>query len=115
MTEAVRDVPLWVDFLTAVMVLAGAGLTLLGNIGLVRLRNFYDRVHAPTLGATLGAGFILMAAIIHFWVDDGKPALLPVLIGGFMTITTPVTLIMLVRAAVYRDRTEGNPQAPKEI
>jgi multicomponent K+:H+ antiporter subunit G len=115
MTETLQDVPLWAECVTAVLVFAGATLTLLGNIGLVKLRNFYERVHAPTLGATLGVGFILIAAIIHFWAATGKPALLPVLIAAFMTITTPVTLIMLVRAAVYRDRTEGNPEAPKEI
>jgi multicomponent K+:H+ antiporter subunit G len=34
------------------------------------------------------------------------------LLGLFVTITTPVTLILLGRAAVFRDRTEGNPLVP---
>jgi len=36
------------------------------------------------------------------------------LIGVFLTITTPVTLILLARAAVYRDRVEGKADAPQE-
>lgn len=117
MTDAaemvVQDVSLWAELLVAFMVLTGAGLTLLGSIGLVRLKNFYDRVHAPTLGATLGAGFILIASIVHFWVA-GQPVLTAVLIAVFMTLTTPVTLVMLARSAVYRDRNEGRPDVPKD-
>jgi multicomponent K+:H+ antiporter subunit G len=30
-----------------------------------------------------------------------------ILIGLFLTVTTPVTLILLARAALFRDRTEG--------
>lgn len=30
-----------------------------------------------------------------------------ILIGAFITATTPVALMLLARAALYRDRTEG--------
>jgi multicomponent K+:H+ antiporter subunit G len=40
------------------------------------------------------------------------------LIAAFMTITTPVTYMLLVRAALHRDRAEGNdplePQSGSE-
>lgn len=94
----------WFEILVALMVLAGAGLTLIGNVGLVRLKSFYDRVHAPTLGATLGSTLILTAAVFHFLGVMGKANLVPLLILIFITLTTPVTLVMLVRAALYRDR-----------
>ncbi|MGH8696530.1 MAG: monovalent cation/H(+) antiporter subunit G, partial [Burkholderiales bacterium] len=42
--------------LTALLVLAGAALALIGSLGLLRLKTFYDRVHAPTMGTTLGTG-----------------------------------------------------------
>jgi multicomponent K+:H+ antiporter subunit G len=35
-----------------------------------------------------------------------------VLIGIFMTATTPVTLTLLARAALYRDRSEGAAGIP---
>lgn len=112
MTETAYEIAHWLDAVAAVLVLAGACIVLIGNLGLVWLKNFYDRVHAPTLGATLGAFLILLAAILHFMNDGGKTNLVPLLILGFITLTTPVSLIMLVRAALYRDRIEKRPGTP---
>lgn len=109
----IENMPVWAAWLTSFLVLFGAGLTLIGNIGLARLPNFYARVHAPTLGTTLGGGAILIAAIVYFSAANGQAAFYPVLIAVFMTLTTPITLILLARAAVYRDRSEGNPDVPR--
>ena len=46
--------PLWVEAVTAGLVLTGALAALVGSFGVLRLRTFFQRVHAPTLGATLG-------------------------------------------------------------
>lgn len=97
------DVPVWTALLTSILLLLGAGLTLVGALGLLRFKSFYERVHAPTLGSTLGAGSILMASIIYFSVLQTRPVLHEILIGIFITITTPVTLMLLVRAALHRD------------
>ena len=43
------ELPVWAAMLVAAFLILGAGLTLLGSFGLVRLRSFYDRIHAPTL------------------------------------------------------------------
>jgi multicomponent K+:H+ antiporter subunit G len=96
--------PDWVALLTAVLLLLGASITLIGSVGLLRLRNFYSRVHAPTLGSTLGTGAILAASILWFSVLQTRPVIHEVLIAVFMTVTTPVTLVLLVRAAFFRDR-----------
>ncbi len=106
------DLPVWVAILVAVLLLVGSGLTLLGAVGVLRLKSFYERVHAPTLGTTLGAGSILIASMIFFSVVQSRPVLHEVLIAVFLTVTTPVTLMLLVRAALYRDRSEGEPDAP---
>ena len=37
-----------------------------------------------------------------------------ILIGIFVTVTTPVTLMLLARATLHRDRAEGNPDVPAE-
>ena len=108
------DVPVWTACLVVVLALTGAGFSLVGAIGLVRLRTFYERVHAPTLGATLGMALIVAASILFFSVVEGRLVLRDLLIGVFLTVTTPVTLILLGRAATYRDRAEGNPDAPPD-
>lgn len=105
--------PDWAALLAALLVLVGAGLTLIGSLGLLRFKSFYERVHAPTLGTTLGAGAILIASMICFSVLQSRPVLHEVLIAVFMTVTTPVTLMLLVRAALHRDWHEGSREVPR--
>lgn len=47
-----ETVPLWLALPIALFLVLGSTLTLLGTVGLVQLRSFYDRLHAPTLGTT---------------------------------------------------------------
>ncbi len=106
------DVPAWAALLTAFFMLFGSAVTLIGSVGLLRLESFYRRVHAPTLGTTLGMVSILIASAIYFTAHGGRPVLHEILIAAFVTLTTPVTLMLLARAALYRDRTEGNEEVP---
>lgn len=108
------DLPAWASWLVAILIVMGAALTLIGAIGLVRLETFYKRVHAPTLGATLGIGCILIGSMACFSVLQSRPILHEILIAAFVTMTTPVTLILLVRAALYRDRVERNTDVPRD-
>ncbi|WP_159716407.1 monovalent cation/H(+) antiporter subunit G [Geminicoccus flavidas] len=106
------DLPLWVAVLVSVLLLIGAGLTLIGSYGLLRLERFYDRIHAPTLGSSWGTGGVLVASMLLFSVLQTRPVLHEILIALFVSVTTPVTLMLLARAALYRDRTEGNSDVP---
>lgn len=103
MTPA-AELPPAVAVLTALFVLAGAALTLIGALGLLRLETFYARVHAPTMGTTLGTGCVLIASIVLFSALESRPVLHEIAIGVFMTLTTPVTFMLLLRAAMLRDR-----------
>lgn len=111
MTGAV-DLPLWAAVPVALLLLAGAALTLIGSIGLLRLKSFYERVHAPTLGSSLGVGCVLLASMLFFSVLQTRLVVHEVLIGLFVVMTTPVTLMLLARAALYRDRQEGDGKVP---
>jgi multicomponent K+:H+ antiporter subunit G len=94
--------------LVAVLGLIGGAFALIGSVGLVRLGSFYDRVHAPTLGTTLATALISFAALIHSFTLANGPALSVLLIVVAITLSTPVSLITVVRAAVFRDRHEGS-------
>lgn len=111
MTQA-ADLPLWAALPVAILMVAGATLGLIGSLGLIRLRSFYDRIHAPTLGTTLGIGFILLASMLFFSVLQTRLVVHEVLITVFVIVTTPVTLMLLARAALYRDQRERNPEVP---
>jgi multicomponent K+:H+ antiporter subunit G len=111
-----ESLPPWAAIVVGLLMLSGALLAFTGSLGLLRLKNFYQRVHAPTLGTTLGTFFMLAGSITCFSVLHGRPIFNEILIGVFLTVTTPITLMLLVRAALYRDREEGSeyvPQAPR--
>lgn len=107
------DLPPWAALLTGLLVLAGAAFTLIGSLGLLRLGSFYERVHAPTLGSTLGTVCILAASMLCFSVQQSRPVLHELLIAAFALITTPITLMVLVRAALFRDRSENTDGVPR--
>ena len=111
MTQA-PDLPGWAAIIVAIIVLAGAGITLIGSLGLLRLSNFYERVHAPTLGTTLGMLLIVCGSMICFSVLQTRLLVHEILIALFVTLTTPVTLMLLGRAALYRDRVAGTSAVP---
>ncbi|WP_184718591.1 monovalent cation/H(+) antiporter subunit G [Caulobacter sp.] len=108
------DLPAWAAVLVGLLVLTGAALSLLGAVGLCTFKTFYERVHAPTLGATLGMGLIVIGSILFFTLVEGRFMPRELLIGVFLTVTTPVTLILLARAALFRDRTEPGQGDPVE-
>jgi multicomponent K+:H+ antiporter subunit G len=102
-----EEVPVLVGIVTAILLVGGAAITLTGTLGLLRLKTFYQRVHAPTLGTTLGTVCVALASLIHFSVLGSRLAVHELLIVIFITVTTPISLIVLVRAAVFRDAFEN--------
>ena len=112
MTAPAADLPAWAALPAGLLLLVGAGLAFTGSLGLLRLGNFYQRVHAPTLGTTLGIVCILAASALFFSVLQARLVLHAVLIAALTVVTTPVTLMLLARAALYRDRREGDRGVP---
>ena len=101
--------------IVATFIVVGAMFTLIGSLGLVRLQNFYQRVHAPTLGTTLGTFCIAAASIVYFSVTGGRLVIHEVLIVVLVTVTTPVSLMILVRAALLRESSEKKENDPGQI
>ena len=65
MTHAATLPPL-LAVLIALLVVLGAALALIGSVGLLRLKTFYERIHPPTMGTTLGLGLTLIASMLLF-------------------------------------------------
>ena len=110
--NAAADMPAPIAAIICVCLLAGAFMALMGAVGLVRLQSFYQRVHAPTLGSSMGMALILTSSILFFSVTRGQLVLHEMLIAVFLTLTTPISLMLIVRAAFARDRREGDPNVP---
>lgn len=106
------ELPIWAAIIVSALIVTGALLALIGAIGFLRFRSFYERLHAPALGASFGTGAMVIASMLYFTVSGGRPVVHELLIGLFVTLTTPVTSMLLARAALHRDRAEGNPGVP---
>ncbi|BEP43946.1 monovalent cation/H(+) antiporter subunit G [Variovorax sp. V15] len=113
----VGPLPLWAEIVTAVFAVLGAAFAAIGSFGLVRLPTFFRRIHAPTLGATGGVWSMTVATIVYFSAQGHSLFMHAVLIVLFVALTTPVTTIFLMRAALFRERQkhgEVPPPAPSD-
>lgn len=97
------DLPLWAEILVSFLLVIAGFFAFTGSLGLIRLRDFYSRIHAPTLGNTL-ASFCMVVAIIStaFFTEDRFVAH-TLLVSFFLIITSPITAMLLMRAAIKRD------------
>jgi len=90
-----------VELLVSVLLLAGAGFTLVGSIGLVRLPDFFMRLHGPTKATTLGVGAMIVGSGLYFSTRGEGLSLHELLVTLFLFITAPVSAHMLARAALH--------------
>ncbi|MBX3665143.1 MAG: monovalent cation/H(+) antiporter subunit G [Burkholderiales bacterium] len=96
--------PWWAALPVAFLLILGGVITVTGAAGLLRLKNFYQRIHGPAITVTLGAGCFLIASMIYFTVLQSRLVIHELLISVFVLMTAPVVAIMIMRAAIYRDR-----------
>lgn len=87
------------ELFAALLVLCGAGFCLIASLGIVRLPDVYNRMHASTKAGTLGCGLILAAVAVFFLQTDVAVRALGTVV--FLILTAPVAAHMISRAA-YR-------------
>ena len=110
-----QALPLWVTIPGTVLLLVGGLTTVIGSLGLLRFDNFFARMHGPSMTNTLGAGFVLIASMLTSSALLGRPSFHEALIALFLVMSAPVTSILLVQAALYRNRARNNGPADKEL
>ncbi|MDD1013470.1 Na+/H+ antiporter subunit G [Pseudomonas rubra] len=109
-----NELPFWVEVLVASLLLLSSLFALSGAVGLIRLKDFFQRMHPPALASTLGAWCVALASILYFSMLKQTPVLHAWLIPVLLAITVPVTTLLLARAALFRKRMAGD-QVPEEI
>ena len=104
MNAAPTVLPLWADMLACALLIVGAAFALVGAIGLVKLGDFYKRLHAPSKATTAGtapaayAARPLLCAMLQSAAHanshaSSKPAYLQRERGAARTGTTPAATI----------------------
>ena len=97
-------IPLWAAVPAALLLILGGLCTLIGSLGLMRLRGFYARMHGPSMGNTLGLGCVLLASILVGSALQGRLVIHEILITVFIVTTSPITAMLLMRAAASRPK-----------
>ncbi|MFA5678696.1 MAG: monovalent cation/H(+) antiporter subunit G [Pseudomonas sp.] len=105
--SGVEELPAWIALTVSVLLILGGVVIVTGALGLMRLPNFYQRIHGPAITITLGAGCVLIASMIYFSVLQSRPVIHEILISAFILLTAPVVAMLIMRAAVYRDLRGG--------
>ena len=100
------------DIIISIFLILGAGFALVGSIGLLRLPDFYTRLHGPTKATTLGLGALLIASMIYF-SSRGDVSLHELLVTLFLFMTAPVSAHLLAKAALHL-RIRSEVDLPKD-
>lgn len=100
----IAELPPWAALPAALLLVTGGFLALIAAVGLLRLPDFYARMHPPTMGTTLGAGCVLIASMLVSSALMHRPVIHELLITLFIVLTAPITAMLLVGAAVNRDK-----------
>lgn len=86
------------ELVSSVLVIAGAVFAIIGGIGILRLPDFFCRIHGAGITDTLGAGLILTGLMFlsPHWIVTIK--LIAILV--FLWITSPTATHALANAAL---------------
>ena len=101
------------NIVLALLVIAGTAFIVIGAIGLVGLREFFRRLHAPGLAGTLGISLILLASVGYHLVLGEDPQPRELLITVFLFITSPISAHLMAKAALSL-MLEKRPAPPRD-
>ena len=110
---SLEQLPLAWQLVIIVLLLVGGLFALVGAIGLVRFRDFYMRLHAPTKATTLGVGGVLLASMVAS-AAQGTLSVAELLITLFIFVTAPVSANLLAQAALHRREASVAPPPPDQ-
>jgi multicomponent Na+:H+ antiporter subunit G len=89
-----------VDLLSWLLLVAGGLACVVGAIGMLRMPDFYTRIHAASVSDAVGAGLILGGLILQAgWT---LVALKLAVVGLLIFFTSPAATHALARAAMHR-------------
>jgi multicomponent K+:H+ antiporter subunit G len=103
-----------IEWTAAAVIVIAAFFLLVGAIGLVRLPDFYMRLHAPTKASTLGVGGVLIASMLVS-AAQGRPGIAELLITLFVFVTAPVSANLLAQAALHLKLPSRAPVPPNAV
>ena len=85
------------DVVSWVLLLAGSFFCIVGGVGLIRLPDFFSRIHGAGITDTLGAGLVLAGLMVQAGLTLVTVKL--VMVVGILLFTSPTATHAIARAA----------------
>ncbi|MCQ4163102.1 Na+/H+ antiporter subunit G [Tahibacter harae] len=105
----------WIEALAAGLLILSGLFVLVSAIGFARLPDFFGRMHPPALAYTLGSWCVGLAAALYYSFLEKRLALHPLLIPLLLSVTVPVTTVVLARVSLFRGRIAGGGDVPPTL
>ena len=105
----------WVEVLVALLLVLSGLFTLAAAVGVARFKSFFQRMHPPALAFSFAAWCVTLASIVYFSALEQRLALHAWLIIIFLSLTVPVTTILLARTDLFRRRVAGEGGVPPPL
>jgi len=109
------NVPFWAELMVALLLVLSGLFVIISAFGFLRLPDFFLRMHPPALAYTFGSWSVTVASILYFSMRQGRLVLHPWLIIILLSISVPVTTLLLARVALFRRRTAGVADTPAPL
>ena len=109
------DAPFWVEVVVCGLLVLSGLLSLSGALGILRLKDFFQRMHPPALASTLGTWCTCAAAIAWFSALASAPLVHTWVIPILICISVPITMLLLARAALFHEREAGRADVPAAL
>lgn len=91
-----------IETIIAILAVTGAFFVLIGSIAMLKLPDFYTRLHGPTKATTLGLGALVLMSVLFFNGVMEQLSLQQLLIALFLFISAPITAHMLIKVAMHQ-------------
>ena len=89
-----------IDILSWMCLAAGGAFAVIGTVGMIRMPEFFTRIHAASVTDTLGAGLILLGLVLQAGLT--LVAVKLVMIGLLIMFTSPTATHALAKAGLAR-------------
>jgi multicomponent K+:H+ antiporter subunit G len=104
-----------IEVVVAGLLVSSGVFVVISAVGFLCLPDFFLRMHPPALAYTFGSWSVTVACILYFSQLESRLQLHPWLIIILLSITVPVTTLLLARVALFRRRTSGTPDTPARL
>lgn len=91
---------MYMELLVSAFLVVGGIFGLIGSLGLLKLTDTMQRLHAPTKATTLGVGGVLIASMLYMLLVKEHLSFHELLITLFLFLTAPISTLFLAQTHI---------------